>query len=76
MYYKLQYKLISSIFQLTQWTGRLQYEICKSSQRRLCCMLALIHTIPQIPILEVQLDGNVYMSRHDLNMKYTFADPR
>lgn len=63
-------------FQLTQWTGRLQLEVCKSAQFRLCCMLAMCKTIPQIPIVEVQLDGDVYVSRHDLNMKYTFADPR
>jgi len=39
-------------------------------------LLAMVRPMQTTPILEIRLDGNMFMSRHDLAMTFTFCDSR
>ena len=69
------YTYAASVLQLVQWSGRLilQEEANSSVVKGL---IAVCRPMQSTPILEIRLDGNMFMSRHDLGMKFTFCDPR
>lgn len=39
-------------------------------------LVAIVRPVETEPIVEIRLDGNVFMSRHDLSMRFIFCDPR
>ncbi|XP_053399900.1 endothelial PAS domain-containing protein 1-like [Mercenaria mercenaria] len=39
-------------------------------------LLCICRTMQTTPLLEVRMDGNMFMSRHDLGMTFTFCDTR
>ena len=63
--------------QLVQWSGRLKMR--SSSQPggyAMDGMICICRPMQTNSILEINLDGNMFMSRHDLGMRFTFCDPR
>ncbi|XP_041353639.1 hypoxia-inducible factor 1-alpha-like isoform X2 [Gigantopelta aegis] len=64
-------------FMLVQWSGHLK--IIQSAKPRgysVEGMTCVCRPVQTNSILEIRLDGNMFMSRHDLDMKFTFCDPR
>ena len=65
------------LFQLVQWSGKLRLEesVCG---RKVCVrgLVAVCRLMQSTPLVEIRLDGNLFMSRHDLDMKFTFCDRR
>ena len=61
-----------------QWTGRLK--LSRETQSDGGCpmqgLIAFVRPIHHHPVMDMRLDGNMFMSRHDLDMKYTSCDPR
>ena len=39
-------------------------------------LVAVVRPVHKEPLVELHLDGNMFLSRHDLSMKYIFCDPR
>ncbi|XP_067681764.1 endothelial PAS domain-containing protein 1-like [Haliotis asinina] len=64
-------------FMLVQWTGRLRLrpsrKACGYAIEGLVCMCQPIQTNS---ILEIRMGGSMFISRHDLGMRFTYCDPR
>ncbi|XP_046370342.2 uncharacterized protein LOC124144808 isoform X1 [Haliotis rufescens] len=64
-------------FVLVHWTGRLRLrasrKACGYAIEGLVCMCQPLQTSA---LLEIRMGGNMFMSRHDLGMKFTYCDPR
>ncbi|KAJ8044506.1 Endothelial PAS domain-containing protein 1 [Holothuria leucospilota] len=39
-------------------------------------LICLCRPIQPLPVLEIRMDGNMFMSRHGMDMSFTFCDPR
>ncbi|VDI79987.1 hypoxia-inducible factor 2 alpha [Mytilus galloprovincialis] len=62
---------------LVQWTGRLKMrKTNKANNFATTGLLCTCKVMQTNSILEIKMDGNMFMSRHDLGMTFTFCDPR
>jgi PAS domain S-box-containing protein len=64
---------------LTQWSGKVMLQKTprtKHDTYTIVGLLAMVRPMQTTPILEIRLDGNMFMSRHDLAMTFTFCDSR
>ncbi|KAK3093285.1 hypothetical protein FSP39_013650 [Pinctada imbricata] len=64
-------------YTLVQWSGRLKMR--SSSQPggyAVDGLICICRPMQTNSILEINMDGNMFMSRHDLGMRFTFCDPR
>ncbi|XP_046571865.1 neuronal PAS domain-containing protein 2-like isoform X2 [Haliotis rubra] len=64
-------------YMLVQWTGRLRLrpsrKACGYAIEGLVCMCQPLQTNS---ILEIRMGGSMFISRHDLGMRFTYCDPR
>ena len=44
--------------------------------RRVVGLVAVVRPMQSTPLIEIRLDGNMFMSRHSMDMMFTFCDPR
>ncbi|CAC5375112.1 HIF1A [Mytilus coruscus] len=62
---------------LVQWSGRLKMrKTHKANNFATTGLLCICKVMQTNSILEIKMDGNMFMSRHDLGMTFTFCDPR
>ncbi|XP_072030681.1 uncharacterized protein [Amphiura filiformis] len=64
-------------FRVVNFSGRLKLK--KSANQKgymVEGLVCLCRPIQPQPILEIRMDGNMFMSRHGLDMSFTFCDPR
>jgi hypothetical protein len=47
-----------------------------SDDQKLSCLLLIAEPIPHPSNIEVPLDGRTFVSRHSLDMKFTYCDDR
>ena len=38
--------------------------------------MAVVRPVADDPLVEIRVDGNMFMSRHDLGLRFVFCDPR
>ncbi|XP_071506240.1 uncharacterized protein [Diadema antillarum] len=64
-------------YRVVNFTGRLKLKGSNNS-KGYCVegLICLCRPIQPQPILEIRMDGNMFMSRHALDMSFTFCDPR
>ena len=65
--------------QLTQWSGKVMLQKTPRSKQdtyTIVGLLGMVRPMQSTPILEIRLDGNMFMSRHDLAMTFTYCDSR
>ncbi|XP_033105037.1 hypoxia-inducible factor 1-alpha-like [Anneissia japonica] len=64
-------------YRVVQFSGRLKLK-CSSNSKGYSVegLICLCRPIQPQPILEVRMDGNMFMSRHRMDMSFTFCDPR
>ncbi|XP_022105283.1 uncharacterized protein LOC110987134 isoform X2 [Acanthaster planci] len=65
-------------YRVVNFCGRLKLTSSTSSTKGYVVegLICLCRPIQPQPILEVRMDGNMFMSRHSLDMCFTFCDPR
>ncbi|KAL5008784.1 hypothetical protein ScPMuIL_014365 [Solemya velum] len=62
---------------LVQWSGRLKLRPSSKAQGySIDGLLCICRPMQTNSILEIRMDGNMFMSRHELDMRFTFCDPR
>lgn len=62
---------------LVQWSGRLKMrKTHKANNFATTGMICVCKVMQTNSILEIRMDGNMFMSRHNLDMTFTFCDPR
>ncbi|KAK2169671.1 hypothetical protein LSH36_8g14047 [Paralvinella palmiformis] len=63
---------------LSQWSGRIRLAPSKSNpgHSSIVGMVTICRPLQSTSLLEIRLDGNMFMSRHTLDLKFTFCDPR
>ncbi|CAL1526398.1 unnamed protein product, partial [Lymnaea stagnalis] len=67
----------TSGYTLVQWNAKLQLK--RSSKGGHPCvngMVALCRTVRTDSILEIRMDGSMFLSRHDLGFHFIYCDPR
>ncbi|XP_063958708.1 uncharacterized protein LOC129264462 isoform X1 [Lytechinus pictus] len=64
-------------YRVVNFSGRLKLK-GSSNSKGYCVegLICLCRPIQPQPILEIRMDGNMFMSRHGLDMSFTFCDPR
>ena len=64
-------------FQLVQWTGKLKTHLStKTGAVVVDGLVAICRPMQTSSVVEIRMDGNMFMSRHDLGMTFTFCDTR
>ncbi|XP_033733882.1 protein similar-like [Pecten maximus] len=65
-------------YTLVQWSGRIKMK--KSATRphghAIECLVCICRPMQSTSITEIRMDGSMFMSRHDLGMRFTFCDTR
>ncbi|XP_021349596.1 hypoxia-inducible factor 1-alpha-like isoform X2 [Mizuhopecten yessoensis] len=65
-------------YTLVQWSGRIKMK--KSGTRphghAIECLVCICRPMQSTSIMEIRMDGSMFMSRHDLGMRFTFCDTR
>jgi hypothetical protein len=66
------------LFQLSQWSGRIRLAPSKTTagHSSIVGMVAICRPLQSTTTLEIRLDGNMFMSRHNLDMKFIYCDQR
>ncbi|XP_067939410.1 single-minded homolog 2-like isoform X2 [Watersipora subatra] len=59
-------------FLLLQWTGYVHYE----QNGRIAYLAAVARPLQPTPIMELKMDGNMFISRHSLDLYFMYCDPR
>ncbi|XP_052273596.1 protein similar-like isoform X2 [Dreissena polymorpha] len=64
-------------FMLVQWTGKMKRHVStKTGQCVADGLLCICRPMQTAPLVEIRMDGNMFMSRHDMGMTFTFCDTR
>ncbi|XP_070578539.1 hypoxia-inducible factor 1-alpha-like isoform X2 [Ptychodera flava] len=64
-------------YRLVQCSGRLKLKSSSNSKGyNVEGLICICRPAQPSPILEIRMDGNMFMSRHNLDMSFTFCDPR
>lgn len=65
-------------YTLVQWSGRIKMK--KSATRphghAIECLVCICRPMQSTSITEIRMEGSMFMSRHDLGMRFTFCDTR
>ncbi|XP_050405221.2 uncharacterized protein LOC126821016 isoform X2 [Patella vulgata] len=62
---------------LTQWIGQIKVRPSKKPKGySVDGIVCICHPVQSDAILEIRLEGNMFMSRHDLGMKFLFCEQR
>ncbi|KAL3875266.1 hypothetical protein ACJMK2_038188 [Sinanodonta woodiana] len=71
-------KVRSSGYTLVQWIGKLKVHpsVGKPGGVSMDGLLCICHPLQSTSILEIRMDGNMFMSRHEMDMRFTFCDHR
>ncbi|XP_052766703.1 hypoxia-inducible factor 1-alpha-like isoform X2 [Mya arenaria] len=70
-------KTKQSGYMLVQWSGKMKRHLSsKTGQCTMDGLLCVCRPMQTTPLVEIRMDGNMFMSRHDLGMTFTFCDSR
>ncbi|KAL4238417.1 response to hypoxia [Mactra antiquata] len=70
-------KVKNTGYMLVQWSGKMKRHV----STKLGCLvnlglICICRPMQTTPLLEIRMDGSMFMSRHDLGMTFTFCDSR
>ncbi|XP_060076317.1 hypoxia-inducible factor 1-alpha-like isoform X2 [Ylistrum balloti] len=65
-------------YTLVQWSGRIKMKksVTRPHGHAIECLVCICRPMQSTSITEIRLDGSMFMSRHDLGMRFTFCDTR
>lgn len=64
-------------YMLVQWSGKIKrHRSSKTGKITSDGLLCICRPMQTTSIMEIRMDGNMFMSRHDLKMTFTFCDTR